>query len=263
MRLKLLRTAQKVVRAIKPDIDQPDWRPILRASSDAWQAAIATARGGPRVLVGTAVGGHLPSTTVESLLAVALTLRGAHVVVLLCDEVLPACLRSHVTGVASEDDFVREGPQASGCIRCYSSGAAMYGTLGLPVRKLGDLLTPEERRDAAALAAEMPAADIPAYHRDGLAIGEHALAGALRFYARGTLAGGASEAVLRRYLHAGILTAAAAARLLERDRIEVACFNHGIYIPHGVIGEAARRAGVRVVNWNPGYSSRSFMFILV
>ena len=93
MRLRLLRATQRVVRAIKPDIDQPDWRPLLRASADAWRQAIADATGGPRVLIATAVGGHPPSTTVESLLAVALTLRGANVQMLLCDERLPACLR--------------------------------------------------------------------------------------------------------------------------------------------------------------------------
>ena len=260
MRLKLLRAAQRVVRAVKPDIDQPDWRPILRASEGRWQRALEAARGGPRVLVATAVGGHLPSTTLESLLAVALTLRGAHVQLLLCDERLPACLRSHVTGVPSDEAFVREGPQASGCIRCYSSGSVMYGTLGLPVRTLGALVTAEESAQAAATAAAIPASEIPAFQLDGLAIGEHALAGALRFYARGTLLGGASEAVLRRYLEAGLLTAVAARRLLGQEGYEAACFNHGIYIPHGVVGEAARHRGVRVVNWNPGYRRQSFIF---
>ena len=260
MRLKVLRTAQRVVRAIKPDIDQPDWRPILRASGGEWQRAVETARTGPRVLIATAVGGHLPSTTLESLLAVALTLRGAHVQLLLCDEQLPACLRSHVTGVASDEDFVRDGPQASGCIRCYSSGGALYRSLGLPVVTFSSLISPGEAEQARSVAAGVDAAAIPGYQLEGLAIGEHALAGALRFYARGTLDGGASEAVLRRYLHAGILTAYATRRLIEDQRFEVACFNHGIYIPHGVIGEVCRQTGVRVVNWNPAYRTRSFIF---
>ena len=260
MRLKLLRTAQRLVQAIKPDLDQPDWRPVLRASRAEWAGAVAAARTGPKVLIATAVGGHLPSTTVESLLAVALTLRGAHVQLLLCDEELPACLRSHLTGVPDEQTFIEEGPQGSGCIRCYSSGRAMFETLGLPVRTLGALLTDAQRGEARRIASSIPAADIPGFRPDGLAVGEHALAGALRFYARGTLDGPASEAVLRRYLQAGLLTAAASRTLLGEGGFEAACFNHGIYIPHGVIGEVARQAGVRVVNWNPAYRSRSFIF---
>ena len=260
MRLKLLRAAQRVVQAIKPDIDQPDWRPILRGAGADWPRAIEAARGGPRLLIATAVGGHLPSTTLESLLAVALTLRGAHVQLLLCDERLPACLRSHITGVPSDEVFVREGPQSSGCIRCYSSGSVMYDTLGLPLRKLSEWVTPEESDEALATSSQIAFASIPSFERDGLAIGEHALAGALRFYARGTLEDGASEGVLRRYLHAALLTASASRRLLSRERVEAACFNHGIYVPHGIIGEAARRTGVRVVNWNPAYRRRTFIF---
>ena len=259
MRLKLLRAAQRVVQAIKPDIDQPDWRPVLGSAGAGWTEAIERARSGPRVLLPTAVGGHIPSTTIESLLAVALTLRGAHVQVVLCDERLPACLRSHVTGVPSDEVFVREGPQSSGCIRCYSSGLAMYSTLGLPIVRLGDCITPEESERAAEVAASIRAADIPGFRDDGLAIGEHALAGALRFYARGTLQGGASEDVLRRYLHAALLTACGSRRLLAQG-FEAACFNHGIYVPHGIIGEAARRAQVRVVNWNPAYRRQTFIF---
>jgi hypothetical protein len=260
MRLTFLRAAQRVVRAIKPDIDQPDWRPLLAAAGDEWREAIAAAQGGPRVLIATSVGGHLPSTTLESLLAVALTLRGAHVEILLCDEQLPACLRSHVSGQASDEDFLRDGPQASGCIRCYSSGAAMYQTLGLPVQTLGAFLTDADREEAAAIAATVPASEIPGFLLDELRVGEHATAGALRFYARGTLPGGTSEGVLRRYLEAGVLTARASGKLLARQNYQAACFNHGIYIPHGVIGEVARQAGVAVSNWNPAYRKQSFIF---
>ena len=101
MRLTLRRATQRVARAIKPDFDQPDWRPILRASREDWREARRAARTGPGVLIATTVGGHPPSTTIESLLAVALTLRGARVHITLCDERLPACLRSHITAVES------------------------------------------------------------------------------------------------------------------------------------------------------------------
>lgn len=260
MRLKLLRTVKRVIEAVKPDIDQPDWRPILRASAAEWQQALQTARSGPPVLIATTVGGHVPSTTLESLLAVALTLRGAQVHLLLCDKALPACLRSHVSADSSDEAFVRDGPQGHACIGCYSSGAALYDSLQLPVRTLGALLTPAEHEEARELAASISAVDIPSFRWQGVAVGEHALAGALRFYARGTLDGGASEAVLRRYLHAGVLTAYATRRLLAGTPFEAACFNHGIYIPHGIIGEVARDTGVRVVNWNPAYRRQTFIF---
>jgi hypothetical protein len=260
MRLTLRRATQRAVRALKPDFDQPDWRPILRASAAQWREATRAAQTGPPVLIATTVGGHPPSTTIESILAVALTLRGARVHLTLCDERLPACLRSHVTAVPSDAAFAVEGPQGSTCAGCYVSGRALFRSLGLSVHVLSELVTAEESSRAAALASSVPASEIPAFQLEGLAIGEHALAGALRFYARGTLDGGASEAVLRRYFEAGLLTAFATARLLERTSFAAACFNHGIYIPHGVIGDVARKHGVPVSNWNPAYRKQTFIF---
>ena len=260
MRLTLRRATQRVARAIKPDFDQPDWRPILRASRDAWREARRAARTGPGVLIATTVGGHPPSTTIESLLAVALTLRGARVHVTLCDERLPACLRSHITAVESDAAFAAEGPQGSTCAGCYVSGRALYRSLGLPVHLLSELVSAEESRRAAALAATIAAGEIPSFQLDGLNIGEHAQAGALRFYARGTLEDPASEAVLRRYFEAGLLTAFAIERLLDTTQIAAACFNHGIYIPHGVIGDVMRKRQVRLANWNPAYRKQTFIF---
>src|SRR4029450_1340019 len=121
-------------------------------------------------------------------------------------------------------------------------GAALYESLHLPVHRLSALLTEGERTHARDVAQSVPADDIATFRWDGLNVGEHALAGALRFYARGTLDGESSEAVLRRYLEAGLLTAHASRRLFAQERFEAACFNHGIYIPHGVIGEVARSA---------------------
>ena len=260
MRLTLRRATQRVARAIKPDFDQPDWRPILHASRERWLEARRAARNGPPVLIATTVGGHPPSTTIESLLAVALTLRGARVHVTLCDERLPACLRSHVTAVTSDAAFAAEGPQGSTCAGCYVSGRALFNSLGVPVHLLSDLVSEEESTRARSMAATVPIDDIAGYTLDGLNVGEHALAGALRFYARGTLDGSASEAVLRRYFEAGLLTAFAMTRLFERTPFAAACFNHGIYIPHGVIGDVARKHRVRVANWNPAYRKQTFIF---
>ncbi len=190
----------------------------------------------------------------------ALTLRGARVHLTLCDERLPACLRSHVTAVPSDASFAAEGPQGSTCAGCFVSGRALFRSLDLPVHLLSELVTTEESARAAALAATIPAIEIPDYELDGLHIGEHALAGALRFYARGTLEDPASEAVLRRYFEAGLLTAFATRRLLDRTSFVSACFNHGIYIPHGVIGDVARDRQVRVINWNPAYRKQTFIF---
>jgi hypothetical protein len=102
---------------------------------------------------------------------------------------------------------------------------------------------------------------IPAFEWDGIAVGEHAAAGALRYYARGDLENEPlGEAVLRRYLEAALLSTFAVRQLLLSECYDVAVFHHGIYVPQGLVGEVCRSLGVRVVNSNPAYRNRTFIF---
>ena len=97
---------------------------------------------------------------------------------------------------------------------------------------------PRRARSPTAL----PVGAIEGYVFDGLAVGEHAHAGALRFFATGSLDDEPhGEAMLRRYLESALLTAFATRRLLRAIRFTSAVFTHGIYVPWGVVGEVARQ----------------------
>ncbi|RJQ39008.1 MAG: capsule biosynthesis protein, partial [Dehalococcoidia bacterium] len=186
----------------------PDWGKTFSRERDAWNNALKSAKGGANILIATNTGGHVPSSTLESLLAVALTLRGANVHVMLCDEALPACLLCTVGLYPDHKQFVRYGPNRDACKGCYRPASRMYRSLGLTVHRFSELLVPEDEERAESVSASLPFADIPGYTMDGLSLGEHALAGALRFYARGDLEGQKyAEPILRRYLKAAILTA--------------------------------------------------------
>lgn len=256
---KILRT---VIPGRRPDEGFPDWRALVAADRPAWEAGLArAAAGGPRVLVATSVGGFAPGAVLESVLAAALTLRGAAVEFLLCDEVLPACLMTHIERVPdlSVLEHYRQGEAL--CDRCHPVGAGLFAGTGLPITRYGQLLDDADRRAARTLAAEVPLSEIGRFRHRGLAVGEHALAGALRFFARGQLEDTpAAGMVLRRFLEAGLLTAAAVNRLLRQSRYDVLVFHHGIYVPQGVTAEAARAAGVRIANWNVAYRKSRFIF---
>lgn len=236
----------------------PNWLELLGDDWSRWKRALASAKG-PRVLIATSLGGFLPGSLIESLLGVALTLRGAQVQVLLCDALLPACTQANYE-YFPPGDFVKNGI-ASVCQTCFAPVAPFFQTLGVPLHRYSELVTPAERHDAQEVAAQIPYDEIGTFRWHELAVGEHAYASALRYFARGDLANEPfAEILLRRYLQAALLTVYATRRLLGQGDFDIACFHHGIYVPQGLIGEVARQSDVRVVNWNPGYRKQCFIF---
>ena len=235
----------------------PDWAALI-AAGEAWGRRQPGRRG--RVLIATNIGGHGPVSVLESTLAAALSLRDAEVEIVLCDAALPGCLRAEFSDLP--DDTVvtdRRLPQTF-CPTCMSRGRSMFEPLGLKVHYLSELITAEDRAAAQALAADIPAGEIDALELDGLKVGEHARAGALRYYTRGDLLDEPNgETVLRRYLEAAVLSVAAYRRLLSRQHYDVAVFHHGLYVPQGLVGEVCREQGVRVVNWVVAYRNNSFI----
>lgn len=239
----------------------PDWATLLKKNHSSWRNALRHSGKSPeRVLIATGTGGHLPSLTLESLLGVALSLRGAAVDFLLCDGALPACMMCEINWYSDVPAFARLGP-TDRCRSCHAPAAHMLDDAGLSHLGLSSQLTDGEREEAHQLATSIDREGIGTYKVEGISVGEHALAGALRFYARGELDDGAgAEAVLRRYFEAALLACYATRRLLANGRYKVVVLNHGIYVPQGVIAETARQSGVRVVTWHPAYRRGCFIF---
>lgn len=238
----------------------PDWKGILARSGDLWERSLAEARGGPKILVSTSLGSYLPGLILESTLAAALTLRGAEVVPLLCDECLPACLMADMLKFPDPQELVDRGTSRI-CSQCYTDGASTYLSLGLPPRRYGHYLTAEDRKRIQALAATLSPEEIARYELDGAALGEHAQAGALRYFARGDLSTEKfAEPVLRRYFEASLMTSAAVSRLVEQEDPRGALFHHGIYVPQGVVAETLRARGVPVTTWTVAYRKQRFIF---
>jgi hypothetical protein len=236
-----------------------NWRKIAR--SPVWQQAVRGGQGGARILIPTSVGGHIAMTHVESVLAVALTLRGANVEFLLCDAALPACVACEVGYPPGEDPTRYYAISSPFCRSCFAPARRSYASLGLRVHRFSELLTEADRAEATREAETVDLADIRRLTRCGVGIGEQAYAGALRFFARGDLAGQDPGArVQRQYVQAAFLTARVMQRLLERFRYDCAVFNHGIYVPQGIVGDVCRQSGLRVVNWNPAYKTGCFIF---
>lgn len=239
----------------------PDWKKIFGSEFSRFLQKRQHSLSGPNVLIATSVGAHFAGTTMESALATGLTMRGAQVHVLLCDALLPACLLCNSTWYPNPQQFAEQGPSQDLCHSCFTPAKRMYESLGFKVHRYSDWISKEERALAKKIAADVPLKAIPDYRYEGLAVGEHSLAGALRYFARATIEDEPQgEQILRRYFEAGMLTLFSVRNLMNKISFRSSLFHHGIYIPQGIIGEVARSKKVPVVNWNPAYRKGCFVF---
>lgn len=226
----------------------PNWRKLIDDEKDLWFDGLTQRK--HKVLIGTIAGGHPVCTAVESTIAASLTVRGAEVEVLLCDGVLPTCLQCSADQFPDLQKFAEDGPKNSLCGPCYQAGVDAYEPLGLKIRKLSDFLNAEDREVAKRKSASLTLAELEQMQVDGLNLGEHATAGALRFFATGDLTQEEyGLTVARKFAETGILSRLAAQRLFEEGKYDCLFMNHGIYVPHGMIKTSAQKTGTRTAIW--------------
>jgi hypothetical protein len=213
----------------------------------------------PRICVATTMPGYEHACALDWVLAQALDVRGADVEFLVCDKGVAVCQMTKI-GRATPESIRDETPMAF-CDRCVGRGQERLTPLGYPVLRLADYITTEDADNARAISRALPIEQIAAYRHEGLPVGDHARAGALRYFARGDLENEPlSEPVLRRYFEAGLRTIAGMRRLIEAREYDILVVNHGIYIPQGMIAEVARAMRVHVVTYNPAYRKHCFTF---
>lgn len=238
----------------------PDWSKIVASDPMLWSEAKRRSESGPRILMATMIGGQPQLTVLESALNVALTLRGARVDTLICNSALPACMYAKISGISPARLANYELDQVF-CEPCQRRSALVFDPIGLNVLKLGDFLTHDDRASAKQIAGSISPSQISSYVDGAVPVGEHALAGALRYFSKGDLrAESDGEEVLRRYFESSLLTMLALRNLLDQQSYDVVVTNHGIYTPHGIINAVARAKGLRTVAWNLAYRKQCAIF---
>ena len=238
----------------------PRWTVLKKTAVNEWSEAQAAAKG-PKVLVATSVGAHMVANTLDSVLAVALTLRGARPHALLCDRALPACLACEMTWWPDQAHFIAYGPSRTLCGACFRPARSMWSSLGLPIQLIGAHVSEEERAAAWQLANATPATELDRLEHLGVRVGMHARAAALRYLAIGNFeVDPDSLPVRRRFLAAALIATTALDRLLVQERYDVCIAHHGLYVPQGLLVDLTRKHGVRLVTWNISYRSGSFVF---
>ena len=211
------------------------------------------------ILMATSLGDYEMGSLLESSLASALRLRESNVDVLLCDGVLAGCQMAKIESI-NPSEMAKIGPK-SRCNGCINYGKNIFKYAADNILLYSKFISNEDKLIAENLSISTKFDDIRYFIHDDLPVGEHAYAGALRYYARGDLENETfAEAILRRYLKSALLTVFCMNRVLQENDYDVVCFHHGIYVPQGLITKVCQKKGIRVVTWNPAYKKNTFIF---
>jgi len=251
---------KKILKKFKlKDYPSPSWDEILKNHKKDFEI-IKKKANGKKILISTSTGGHLCASHFESLLAVALTYYGAKVEILLCDKILPACMMTTSHNV-SEDIFANKGPDKM-CSSCLDSGKFSFLDLGLKVHYFSEYINLSEKKEIIDFIKTKNFEDLKKLKIDDINVGEHALAGALRYYAVGNLDNEKKrEIILKRYFEAGLVTKKIITNFYEKNPdFETTVLNHGIYIPQGIINSVSKKFNKKIVTYALGYRKNTFIF---
>lgn len=216
-----------------------------------WKNIITSTQPGTKVLLPVSLW-EPQFTNLYSVLCVALRLRGADVCVVINDGVLPASEKNEIN--IRKKKLSRFESDAKKLIKLFTPIASS-------VILYSECISSEQLALIQREVKEINLDTITLYAPDGIAVGEHALAGALRYFAKGTLENEPdADRVLRLYLEAALITKRVTETIIQRYEPEVGVFHHGIYIPFGIIGEVLRSKNIHVVNWNVAYRKKCFIF---
>lgn len=237
----------------------PDWEKILGEDWKLWQKTISSPRTGSSVLISTSMGGNSVLTPLETLFAVALTLRGADVHFLLCDKALPACQNCYASDAESQTEFVKRGPTL--CDWCFDVGQKSIKQLGLPLHLVGDLALEEERNQIIESVQAATLAEIENFNFHGINLGESVKSATMRFFGKCEISDEKYELpVLKRYLAGAMISTLALTRLYEKYKFDHTLSNQGFYIPQANVVSVARKFNSHVVAWDLAYRKQCLHF---
>lgn len=236
------------------------WERVLRAGGEDFRrlATEPPPAGGERVLIATAHGFGGARLAFETIVALALRMRGAAPTVLYCDATLPACeFNRHGNfdpDPGPDAPVVAPGARLEPCRVCTADILDPYELLPLERVPFRRYLREGDLARAEAFADAIPYAEYGGATRDGIRVGEHAFASLMRATLRGTPADDEpTRRLFRRYLISTSLLAELASRAMDDLRPDVVVAVHGVYATHGTICEVARAKGARVVVYGTPY----------
>ncbi len=212
-----------------------------------------------KILIATSSGGLYPQLIFESIIGLALDFKGADVEFLLCDGILPACIMCTTVNI-SEKELIKNGPKSL-CSNCYIDGSNYLKKSNIKINRISNYLSDKDKIKAKKICKSTKSKEIKNFIFDKIPVGNHAYAGALRYYATTDLDSEKNgKEILKKYFEASLLSKLSLDNFFKKNFYDLIIMNHGIYVPQGIINEYAKKKKYKIVTWFPFYRKRSYCF---
>jgi hypothetical protein len=212
---------------------------------------------GKKILIATSMTGYIHGSSMDRVLALALTEKGHQVAFLLCDSDLEAC--QIIKFSSHKPDELVKSANTPRCGKCSSNIDKLFTPLGLPIYDFKS-----DRSDEHRLKIEFQNKsfeELRAFKIDSVQVGMHARAGAIRYFATTQFINEPlAKEVLIRFMISGIRIHSSMTKVFENFQPDTLIAHHGIYIPQGVVSEFARSKNVNLMTWTASYRKGTFIF---
>ena len=212
---------------------------------------------GKRILIATSMTGYIHGSSMDRVLALALTEKGHQVAFLLCDSDLEACQIIKFSSYKPEQ-FMKS-VSTPRCSSCAPHINKLFAPLGLPIFNFKSDRSQEPKQKENFL--NMSFEELKAFQIGSVKIGMHAWAGAVRYFASTQFTGEPdAKEILIRFLVSGIRLHDSTSNVINEFKPNTLIAHHGIYIPQGVVSEVAHENQVSLMTWTASYRKGTFIF---
>jgi hypothetical protein len=213
-----------------------------------------------RILFASSIGGNATSLGLETFLGKSLSNQGIETRFILCDEFLPACFEcTYINKPLIKDKFV-SNQDSHFCKGCFSSGRKTLNSSNLKFSVFSDYVSKEERSSIETLSNSLSFEDLKTYSIHEVAVGMHALAGALRYLTKSELVFNPGNlSILKSFFIAAEISRVVYTRMMAEFKPDVVITLHGLYIPQGIIVDLCKAKKIPLKVWNVAYRKNTFL----
>ena len=178
----------------------------------------------------------------ETIIALALRLRGINTRFVMCDAALSGCIQRSV----EDDTPISEWRES--CLDCIDRGVRILDLLGIPYIKMSELVSEGQRSEFRAICDDLPDIELGSYEYRQVSVGRFAESSTVRYLRGKPLEG--HEPILREYLYSALVCSEAARNALsDLKPNRVVMQGHIEYVSWAPAYVILTKAGLPVTLW--------------